>query len=118
MPRQSKIKYDPALTLKQNAEKNEVSIDAIKYFVKTRGIDREGDRQAHNLALIKKAKEANPDASKTEIAKLTGLSVKTINKYLPAIDGNGDTGFKRARREVKPLVWEKAFQSRQNKNIR
>ena len=40
MPRQSKIKYDPALTLKQNAEKNGVSIDAIKYFVKTRGIDR------------------------------------------------------------------------------
>ena len=38
MPRQSKIKYDPALTLKQNAEKNQVSIDAIKYFVKTRGI--------------------------------------------------------------------------------
>ena len=109
MPRQSKIKYDPALTLKQNAEKNQVSIDAIKYFVKTRGIDREGDRQAHNLALIKNAREANPDASKAEIAKLTGLSVKTINKYLPAIDGNGDTGFKRARREVKPLVWEEGI---------
>ena len=109
MPRQSKIKYDPALTLKQNAEKNRVSIDAIKYFVKTRGIDREGDRQAHNLALIKKAREANPDASKAEMAKLTGLSVKTINKYLPALDGNGETGFKRARREVKPLVWEEGI---------
>lgn len=110
MPRQSKIKYDPALTLKQNAEKNQVSIDAIKYFVKTRGIDREGDRQAHNLALIKKAREANPDASKAEMAKLTGLSVKTINKYLPAIEGNGDTGFKRARREIKPLVWDEGIQ--------
>lgn len=109
MPRQSKIKYDPALTLKQNAQKNGVSIDAIKYFVKTRGIDREGDRQDHNLALIKKAKEANPDVSKAEIARLTGLSVKTINKYLPALDGNGDIGFKRARREVKPLVWDEGI---------
>ena len=72
MPRKSKIVYDPALTLKQNAEKNQVSIDAIKYFVKTRGIDREGDRQAHNISLIKEARKANPGASKAEIAKLTG----------------------------------------------
>lgn len=114
MPRQSKIKYDPALTLKQNAEKNQVSIDAIKYFVKTRGIDREGDRQAHNISLIREARKTNPDASKAEIAKLTGLSVKTISKYLPAIESNTDTGFKRARREIKPLVWEEGIPEPKN----
>jgi len=114
MPRKSKIVYDPALTLKQNAEKNGVSIDAIKYFVKTRGIDREGDRQAHNISLIREARKTNPDASKAEIAKLTGLSVKTISKYLPAIESNTDTGFKRARREIKPLVWEEGIPEPKN----
>ena len=87
MPVKSKIKYDPTLTLKQNAEKNKVTIDAIKYFVKTRGIDREGDRQAQIIAKIKEAKEANPNASKIELTILTGLGYNTLIKYLPVVEG-------------------------------
>ena len=110
MPRKSKIKYDPALSLKQNAEKNKVSIDAVRYYVKTRGIDREGDRQAHNIALIKEARQANPNASKAELARLTGIGVKTITKYLPVVEGTGALDFKRPRREVKAMEWGKDIQ--------
>lgn len=106
MPGKSKIKYDPALTLKQNAEKNKVSIDAIKYFVKTRGIDREGDRQAQIIARIKEARKDNPKASITRLTELTGIGRYAITKYLPLVDGTGKVEFKRKRREPKPLEWE------------
>ena len=107
MPVKSKITYDPSLSLKQNAEKNKVSVDAIKYFVKTRGIDREGDRQAQIIAKIKEAKEANPNASKIELKILTGLGYNTLIKYLPVVEGKGKVQSKRPRRKAKPLVWEK-----------
>ena len=106
MPGKSKIKYDPSLTLKLNAEKNNVSIDAIKYYVKTRGIDREGDRQAQIIAIIKEARKDNPKASITRLTELTGIGRFAITKYLPLVDGTGQVESKRPRREVKPLVWE------------
>lgn len=106
MPVKSKIKYDPTLTLKQNAEKNGVSIDAIKYYVKTRGIDREGDRQAQIIAKIKEARKDNPKASITKLIELTGIGRYAITKYLPLVDGTGEVEFKRPRRKAKPLEWQ------------
>ena len=106
MPRKSKIKYDPALTLKQNAEKNKVSYDAIKYFVKTRGIDREGDRQAKIIAQIREARKNHPEASISKLMALTGIGRYAITRYLPLVDGTGDVAFKRPRREAKPLDWK------------
>ena len=106
MPVKSKIKYDSSLSMKDNAEKNGVSIDAIKYYLKTRGIDREGDRQAHIIAKIKEAKEANPNASKVELKILTGLGYNTLIKYLPVVEGKREVKSKRPRRQAKPLVWE------------
>ena len=106
MPGKSKIKYDPTLTLKQNAEKNKVSIDAIKYYVKTRGIDREGDRQKQTIAKISEARKDNPKASITKLMELTGIGRYAITKYLPIVDGTGEVEFKRQRRKVKRLVWE------------
>lgn len=106
MPRKSKIKYDPSLSLQENAEKNQVTYDAIRYYVKTRGIDREGERRANVLAKIREVKEANPGVSKAKLAQLAGVSVKTITKYLPAVDGEGEVVFKKPRKEARPLVWE------------
>ena len=105
MPRKSKIVYDPSLTIEENAVKNKVSNEAIRYFIKVRGIDREGDRQAAIIAKIKEAKEANPDASKAELVRLTGLGISTITKYLPVVEGKEAIVSKRQRREAKPLVW-------------
>ena len=106
MPRKSKIKYDPTQTPKQNSEKNNVSYDAIRYYIKSRGIDREGERRANILSRIKKVKEETPNASKSQLARLSGLSMKTITKYLPEVDGENMVVFKRPRKEAKPLVWK------------
>ena len=110
MPGTSKIKYDPSLTLKQNAEKNQVSINAIKYYVKTRGIDREGDRQAQTIAKIKEARKTNPKASVSELMRMTGIGRFAITRYLPVVDGTGTLEAKRPRREPKSLVWEEGIQ--------
>lgn len=106
MSRKSKILYDPALTLKENAKKNLVSIDAIKYFVKTRGIDREGDRQAQIIATIREARKDDPLASISKLMKMTSLGRYAITRYLPLVDGTGEVESKRPRREAKSLDWK------------
>ena len=106
MPRISKIKYDPSLTLQENADKNGVKLDAIRYFIKTRGIDREGDRQAEIIARIKAAKESNPK-SMAAWADKANVGINTLKKYLPVIEGKTKiVESKRQRREVKSLIWE------------
>jgi len=110
MPRKSKIKYNPALSLKENAEKNRVSVDAIKYFVKTRGIDREGDRQAQIIAKIKEARKDNPTACISKLMEMTGFGRYAITRYLPIVDGTGEVENKRPRREPKALVWGENIQ--------
>ncbi|MBO4924358.1 MAG: hypothetical protein J5382_09590 [Bacteroidales bacterium] len=115
MSRKSKIVYDPSLTIQKNAENNQVSPDAIRYYIKVRGIDRERDRQASIIAKIKEAKEAKPDANKAELVRITGFGINTINKYLPVVEGTGAILSKR-RREVKRFEWEKDIQEPPKQN--
>ena len=83
--------------MKQNAEKNNVTFGSVKYFVKSRGIDREIDRQTHIVSKIKEEQRRNPGASKAELARLTGFSTGTITKYLPLVEGKVDIVSKRPR---------------------
>lgn len=106
MPRISKIKYDPSLSIKENAEKNKVSEDGIRYYLKTHGIDREGERQAQIISAIRAAKMNNPNASKTTLAREAGVGINTFNKYLPVAEGKSKVvESKRKRRAIKTLVW-------------
>ena len=40
MPRHCKVVYDPNLSIQENADKCGLSVDAIRYYIRTRGIDR------------------------------------------------------------------------------
>lgn len=81
MARKSKIKYDPTKTVEENARLNNVTKDGIYYYLRTNGIERKEDRLDNLIAEITKAIKANPTASQAEIARITGRSVTTINKY-------------------------------------
>lgn len=41
--RKSKIIYNPLLSVKENAENNNVSISAVRWYIRTNGIDRKRD---------------------------------------------------------------------------
>ena len=68
MPRQSKIKYDPTLSIQENAELNGCTIDGIRYYIRTRGIDRRFDGRKIIIEDIKKYLHEHPDATLEEAA--------------------------------------------------
>lgn len=77
-----KLKYDPNLSVKENALKCGVTESAIRKFIRTNGIDRNFDNKvAKKRAILKLRKEA-PAMSLTEMAHKLGYSVNTIKKYL------------------------------------
>ena len=111
MPKKSSIVYHPSWTLQENADKNGVSVEAIRYYLKTRGIDREGDRQAIVIAKIKAAKEklradGNTNPTRAQIAEQAKIGINTLRKYLPVVEGKGEVESKRQRRTAKSLVWD------------
>lgn len=84
MPVKSKIVYDPTLSVKENAKKCGVSDNAIRYYIRTRGIDR---RYHGSLSIIEELKaylKEHPNATRAELAKETGHGINTIRRYWEA----------------------------------
>lgn len=77
-----KLKYDPNLSVKDNALKCGVSESAIKKFIRINNIDRRYDAKVAKARLIHKLKKEQPDMTLAELSRVTGYSVNTIKKYL------------------------------------
>ena len=84
MPKKSTIhyKYNPALSIKENAVLCGVSESAIRKYIKENNIDRRRDSAIHKQKTILALKENNPDISIAEIVRQTGYSTNTIKKYI------------------------------------
>lgn len=85
--RTSKIIYDPTKTPAQNAKKNGVTIEGIRYYIKTRGIDRMHQRSANIVDEIKAYLKKNPNAKKVEVSKKAKISINTVRKYWDVAKG-------------------------------
>lgn len=81
MARNSKIIYNPELSIKENAERNGVSISGVNYYIRTHKIDRRYDRSAKIIADCRKYYRSHKSANKGAIAKATGYSRNAVNKY-------------------------------------
>lgn len=81
MSRESRIQYNPAVTVKENAKRNGVSEAAIRDFIKTNSIDRRFDRKQNIIEDCRKYLKKHPKATWDEIQKKTGHSLSTIRKY-------------------------------------
>lgn len=77
-----KLKYDPNLSVRENAVRCGVSESAIRKFIRTNGIDRNYDNKVAKKRAILTLKEENPSISLAEMAHRLGYSVNTIRKYL------------------------------------
>ena len=87
MPIESRIKYDPTLSVEENAKINGVSVSAIRYFIRTRGIDRRYDVKAKVLEGMQAYIDEHPEATKAELQKATGHSINTIRRYWEVLHG-------------------------------
>ena len=79
--RESKIQYNPSLSVAQNAKRNDVTEAAIRYYIKVNNIDRRFDRTQNLIADCRKYLKKHPNATKTELHEKTGHSLSTIRIY-------------------------------------
>ena len=84
MSRKSKIKYNKDLSVSENARINGVSIDGIYYYLKANNIQLKQNALKGLIEEISKAIKDNPDMGQRGLAKITGHSLTTINKYYNA----------------------------------
>lgn len=103
--RKSKIIYNPNLTVAQNAENNQVSVSAIRWYIRVNGIDRKRDNALIIQRAIQKLNKENPNLSIAEIANCLNISINTVKKYsqsqiaLSSIDSNKLSSFDLSKRK-------------------
>lgn len=91
-------KYNPAVSVKENAARCGVSVAAIRKFIQENNIDRKGDAAIHRQRAIKELRSKNPSISIAEIQRQTGYSYNTIRKYLLMLDDVSKTNTKKVSR--------------------
>ena len=87
MTKESSIKYNPALSVADNAKINGVSEDAIRYYIRSRGVDR---RYAEKMKVLKSMQdylEEHPNATKSEVARQSGRGINTVVRYWDILQG-------------------------------
>ena len=89
MPRESRITYDPKLSVAANAKKCGVTEDAIRYYIRTRGIDRRFEEKKKVLKGMKAYLKEHPNATRAELAKETGHGINTVRRYWDILHGDG-----------------------------
>lgn len=85
--RESKIQYNPALTVKENAKLNGVSLAAVRWHIKENHLDRRSERTQNLIADCREYLRKHPKATKTELHKKTGYSLSTIRIHWDYISG-------------------------------
>ena len=90
MPRETKIKYDPSLSVAENAKKCGVSVAAIRYYIKTRGIDRRYEGKVKVVEGMKAYLAEHPNATRAELQRATGHGINTIRRYWDVLHGTDE----------------------------
>ena len=85
--KESKIKYNPALTVNENAKLNGVSLAAVRWHIKENHLDRRSERTQNLIADCREYLRKHPKATKTELHKKTGYSLSTIRIHWDYISG-------------------------------
>lgn len=87
-----KDKYNPHLTVKENAALCNCSVAAIRHYIKINGIDRKFDEALKKWKSINDFAKQHPNYKPYRIAKELNISQHTVTKYLgserPAKDDN------------------------------
>ena len=87
MTKTSNIKYSPSLSIAENAKRNGVTEDAVRYYIRTRGVDRRYEEKKRVLKSMKDYLEEHPNATKAEVARQTGRGINTVVRYWDILQG-------------------------------
>ena len=76
------------MSVAENAQRNGVKEETIRYYIKTRGIDREHERKVNIVNDIRKYLKQFPNATKEEVARKTKHGINTVRRYWEVAKGN------------------------------
>ena len=96
-------KYDPTLSVEENAANNNVTTAAIRSYIQSRGIDRATDRQIYLYDKIKDYANQHPKDKAPQIAVALGLTANTVRRYLKMTERKEDRHYQSSR-QVEILV--------------
>ena len=86
--------FDPALTLKENAEKLHCSVSSIKKYLRKNELDNLYDSTFIKWRAVHDYKQKNPSASLKVISSALGYSINTIRKYAAMSEKELDISFR------------------------
>lgn len=75
------LKYNPNLSIRENAKRCGVTEADVRWFIKTRLIDRNYEAKMVKFLAVQNARNKNPQATCKDIADELGYSVNTVKKY-------------------------------------
>lgn len=104
MSKNSKIQYNPSLTVKENAKSNGVTEAAIRYYIKVNHLDRRFDRKQNIIDDCRKYLKKHPSATKTELHKKTGHSLSTIYQYWEYISTEKELILEHKKKKFHPNI--------------
>lgn len=88
------IKYNPKLSIEQNAKLNGLLGDSgkerIRYYIRANGIDRRQAKKVEIVNAIRKYLKKNPNATKLGASKDLPYSINTIRNYWDLAKTNGE----------------------------
>lgn len=87
MTKTSNIKYSPSLSIAENAKRNGVTEDAIRYYIRTRGVDRRYAEKKKVLKSMQAYLKEHPNATKAEVARQSGRGINTVVRYWDILQG-------------------------------
>lgn len=76
-----RYKYNPALSIKENAKRNGVTEAIVRNYIQRNLVDRRHERKQVIIDACRKYLKNNPQATKTEISKKLGYTLVTLRKY-------------------------------------
>ena len=81
MGKYADIVYYPSLSIAENAALNKVQEKDIRYYIRSRGIDRRNEERQPYISKIKDYINEHPNATRKETADALGFGINTIRKY-------------------------------------
>ena len=97
MSKYKDIVYYPAMSVAENASINKVEEKDIRYFIRSRGIDRRNQERQPYISKIKAYLKEHPNATRKETANALALGINTVRKYwdIAVTDGDSTQNYKK-----------------------
>lgn len=81
MSKIDRYRYNPSLSVAENASINGVDEDSMRYYIKSMGIDRRYEAKVSIVEDIRKYLTGHPNATKAEVVRATGHGINTVRRY-------------------------------------